>query len=75
MISGNEQKVKEDGQSLILVTVTNVGGSASGVLSVSLPAQASGISLVSPPSIPSLAPGASYTLVFMVTPTSNVTGK
>jgi hypothetical protein len=58
-------------QSLISFTVTNNGGAASGDLQVSLPATAY-LSLASPATIPSLAPGASSTVTLELTPASNL---
>ena len=68
VVSGNIGQVKQDEQSVVFITVKNVGGSPSGVLSISLPSEYTGIALVSPLSIPSLLAGQSYSLTFMVTP-------
>jgi RHS repeat-associated protein len=58
-------------QSFITFAVVNSGGAPSGDLQVSLPAT-SYLSLASPAVIPSLAPGASYTVSLELSPPSNL---
>ena len=58
-------------QRLISFTVVNNGGAPSGELQVSLP-QTSYLSLASPATIPSLAPGVSSTVTIELTPASNL---
>ena len=58
-------------QSLVSFTVVNNGGAPSGDLQVNLPAT-SYMSLVSPATIPSLAPGASSTVTVELTPPSDL---
>ena len=58
-------------QTLVSFTVVNNGGAPSGDLQVSLPST-SYMSLASPATIPSLAPGASSTVTVELTPPSNL---
>ncbi len=59
------------GQTLVSFTVTNNGGAPSGELQVSLPST-SYLSLASPATIPSLAPGASSTVTLELSPPSTL---
>jgi RHS repeat-associated protein len=58
-------------QSLLSFTITNNGGSPSGALTVSLP-ETSYMTLASPATIPSLAPGASSTVTVELTPPADL---
>ena len=58
-------------QTLVSFTVVNNGGSPSGNLAVSLP-PTSYMTLASPATIPSLAPGASTTVTIELTPPANL---
>ena len=59
------------GQTLVSFTVVNNGGAPSGTLQVNLPATPY-MTLASPATIPSLAPGASTTVTVELTPPSNL---
>ena len=59
------------GQTLVSFTVVNDGGAPSGALQVNLPST-SYMTLASPATIPSLAPGASTTVTVELTPPSNL---
>jgi YD repeat-containing protein len=58
-------------RTLVSFTVANNGGAPSGTLQVSLPST-SYISLASPATIPSLAPGASSTVSLLLSPATNL---
>jgi hypothetical protein len=71
LISSETQNVKTGEQSYIQVTVTNIGGTPTGLLSIALPTNNPQLVLVSSATIPSLNPEASTTITFLVTPPGN----
>jgi hypothetical protein len=59
-------------QRMISFSLSNVGGSPTGDIQVGLPGQATWLSLVSPATISSMAPGATVTLTLLLTPSADL---